>query len=42
MKDASAVSGPLWRSLAGVSERLDESHRLPPVRAGSNGIYLLE
>jgi murein L,D-transpeptidase YafK len=42
MKDASAVNGPLWRSLAGLSERLDVSHRLPPVRTGSAGTYLID
>lgn len=42
MKDAAAVNGPLWRSLGDISERLDASHRMPSVRAGSNGTYLLE
>jgi murein L,D-transpeptidase YafK len=42
MKDGSAVNGPLWRSLAGISERLDLKHRLPRVRAGSDGTYLIE
>jgi murein L,D-transpeptidase YafK len=41
-RDASAANGPLWRSLAGISERLDASHRLPSVRAGSAGTYLLD
>jgi len=39
---ASARSAPLWRSLAALSERLDASHRLPRVRAGSDGTYLIE
>ena len=42
VKDASSGNAPLWRSLAVVSERLDESHRLPRVRAGSDGTYRLD
>ncbi|HZJ55627.1 MAG TPA: L,D-transpeptidase family protein [Myxococcaceae bacterium] len=32
----------LWSSLASISERLDASHRMPKVRAGSEGTYLVE
>jgi len=42
LKDASARNAPLWDSLAALSERLDASHRLPRVRAGSDGTYLIE
>ena len=42
MKDASTVNGPLWRSLAGISERLDTSNRMPRVRSEADGRYSLE
>ena len=42
MKDASTVNGPLWRSLAALSERLDATHRIPRVRVGFDGTYLIE
>ena len=35
----SPVNAELWRSLAVISERLDSSHRLPRVTAGSDGTY---
>ena len=41
-KGASPGNASLWGSLAGISERLDKSHRLPSVRAGSDGTYLVE
>ena len=42
MKDASTVNGPLWRSLARISERLDTSNRMPRVRSEADGRYSLE
>jgi murein L,D-transpeptidase YafK len=42
MKDAPARNGGLWRSLSDLSEHLDASRRLPPVRAGSDGTYLID
>jgi murein L,D-transpeptidase YafK len=42
MKESSTVNGSLWRSLAGISERLDASHRLPAARVGSGGTYQLD
>jgi murein L,D-transpeptidase YafK len=41
-KGASGGNAALWRSLAGISERLDASHRLPRVRAAADGTYLVE
>jgi murein L,D-transpeptidase YafK len=42
MKDAPAGNGALWRSLSGLSERLDASHRLPPVTHASDGTYRID
>ena len=42
VKDGAAGNAPLWRSLAGISEHLDAGRRLPRVRAGSDGTYLIE
>ena len=42
LKGASPGNASLWWSLAGISERLDDRHRLPSVRAGSAGTYLVE
>ena len=42
MKDASTVNGPLWRSLARISERLDTSNRMPRVRSEADGRYSME
>jgi murein L,D-transpeptidase YafK len=41
-KGASGANAALWRSLAGISERLDASHRLPRVRAAADGTYQVE
>lgn len=42
MKDAPEGNGVLWRSLSSLSERLDATHHFPPVRAGSDGTYLID
>ena len=42
MKDASAGNAPLWRSLEAISRDFDAKRRLPRVRPGSDGTYLLE
>lgn len=41
-KDATPGHTRLWSSLAAISQQLDASHRLPRVRAGSDGTYLVE
>lgn len=41
-KDAAPGHTRLWSSLAAISQQLDASHRLPRVRAGSDGTYLVE
>jgi len=42
MKEAASTNEALWRSLSGLSEQLDASHRLPHVTAGSDGTYLID
>lgn len=42
MKGASGGNVALWRSLTGISDRLDASHRLPRVIPGADGTYLVE
>ncbi len=42
VKEAAASNGGLWRSLSGLSEHLDASHRLPQVRAASDGTYVFD
>jgi len=42
MRDAPARNGALWRSLSGMSEHLDASRRVPAVRAGSDGSYVID
>jgi murein L,D-transpeptidase YafK len=41
-KGAPDGNAALWRSLAGISERVNARGRLPRVKAGSDGTYLIE
>ena len=41
-RDAPSGSTRLWSSLEAISRRLDANHRMPRVRAGSDGTYLVE
>jgi murein L,D-transpeptidase YafK len=42
VRSAEPGSTRLWSSLETISRRLDTSHRMPKVRAGSDGTYLVE